>query len=308
MERLHRSCLLCASRDLRALPAQYAHAHLVKCGDCGLVFCRRVPALEELIDHYAKYSRNQPISPITIKRYEALLARLEPYRKLNRILDIGCGDGHFLETARRKGWDIFGIELTDEAIAVCGAKGIPTHKGPIQEYRPQFRFDVVTSFEVLEHLNDGGDHVARIAALIRSGGTLYFTTPNFNSISRRLLGGRWVVIEYPEHLVYYTAATVDRLLSRAGFSKRSIRTTGLSPQGFRSSGRAASRPGNADEALRSGIEGRAYLRLARDVVNGVLSALRAGDTLKGFYVCEPRGTSPSPTTVVPVGHVDRQVR
>jgi 2-polyprenyl-3-methyl-5-hydroxy-6-metoxy-1,4-benzoquinol methylase len=307
MERLHRKCLLCASSDLRALPAKYAHAYLVRCGACRLVFCRRVPTPDELIDHYARYPRNQPISPITVKRYETLLDRIEPYRKLNRILDVGCGDGHFLEAARRKGWDVFGTEFTDEAIAVCRARSIPMHKGPIQEYRAEVRFDAVTSFEVLEHLNDGADHVAKIAVLIRPGGILYFTTPNFNSMSRRLLGGKWVVIEYPEHLVYYTASTVDRLLSQAGFAKRSMRSTGLSPQGFRRSGRAVPRPGNADEALRSGIEGRADLRLARDVVNGALSVLRAGDTLKGFYVSEQRLVSPSAVSATPIGHLYREV-
>src|SRR5712691_7734277 len=102
MERLHRKCLLCSSPDIRPLGHEYAHAYLVKCGPCGLVFCSRVPTVEELTEHYSKYPRDQPISPITVKRYEALLSKVEPYRKLNRILDVGCGDGHFLETARRK--------------------------------------------------------------------------------------------------------------------------------------------------------------------------------------------------------------
>ncbi len=283
MGRHHRNCLLCSSPCIRPLGRTYTHAYLVKCGSCGLVFCGRVPTAKELREHYSKYPRNQRISPITVKRYEQILARVEPYRKLNRILDVGCGDGHFLEAAKRRGWNVFGTELTDEAIAICRSKGITMHQGPLQSYVPDARFDVITSFEVLEHINDGRDHVRKIACLIRPCGMFYFTTPNFDSCSRRFLGGRWVVIEYPEHLVYYTVSTIDRLLSDAGFSRCSIRTTGFSPQGFRCSTGAATRPGHADEGLRSEIEERVYLRVARDVVNGLLNIFRAGDTVKGFY-------------------------
>ena len=289
----HRTCLLCSSCDIRPLGREYAHAYLVKCGACALVFCDRVPTPEELMKHYAGYPRNQSVSPITVKRYERLLESVELYRKLNRILDVGCGDGHFLEVARRRGWNVFGTEFTDEAVSVCRSKRIVMHKGAIQHYNADEPFDVITSFEVLEHINDGCDHVRKIAGLIRPGGLFYFTTPNFDSLSRRCLGGRWVVIEYPEHLVYYTVPTIDRLLSGAGFSRRSIETTGFSPESFWRSRRTGTMPGHADEGLRSKIERRPYLRLARDMMNGLLKIFRAGDTLKGFYVSQSAKAPPT---------------
>lgn len=283
MPEFHTHCLLCNSAALSSKGKEYEHAYLVQCADCGLVFGKRIPTTDELQAHYAQYTRDNSISPITVSRYEELLEKIEPYRKLNRILDVGCGDGHFLAVAKRKGWEVFGTEYTDEAVAVSRAKGIQIHQGSIQDYTAD-AFDVITSFEVLEHINDGQEHVRKINSLLRNGGLFYFTTPNFNSFSRRWLGGKWNVIEYPEHLTYYTVRTVTKLLRGAGFEKRSMRTTGFSPQRFKLSVGTATRAGNSDESLRNAIEEKALLRLAKNMVNGILNIFRSGDTLKGFFI------------------------
>ncbi|HLG04022.1 MAG TPA: class I SAM-dependent methyltransferase [Bacteroidia bacterium] len=277
----HRNCLLCNSEKLHPLGGDYNRAWLVKCATCGLVFSGRIPVEEELQQHYRQYPRENYISPITILRYEELLRQQEPYRKLNRILDIGCGDGYFLETAKKNGWEVYGIEFTDDAVRVCREKGIPVHLGTILNFQPDVEFDVVTSFEVLEHINNGNAFLQKVKLLLRSGGIFYFTTPNFNSLSRRILGGKWNVIEYPEHLVYYTKATACNLVDMAGFQLDSIETTGFSIKRFRKSA-GDSVAENADENLRRKIESKTYLQLAKKIVNRILKIFSCGDTLKAF--------------------------
>ncbi|MEO5643284.1 MAG: class I SAM-dependent methyltransferase [Bacteroidia bacterium] len=283
MPLFHSHCLLCNSTQLSSKGKSYEHAYLVSCDSCGLVFGKRIPTPDELQSHYAQYIRDNSISPITVSRYEELLEQFEPYRKLNRILDIGCGDGHFLAVAQKKGWQVFGTEYTDEAVKVSRSKGIEIHQGSIQDYTAD-QFDVITSFEVLEHINDGREHVKKINTLLRPDGLFYFTTPNFNSFSRKWLGGKWNVIEYPEHLTYYTVRTVTKLLKDAGFEKSSFRTTGFSPQRFKLSVGTATRVGNSDESLRNAIEEKAFLRLAKKIVNGALNLFNSGDTLKGYFI------------------------
>jgi SAM-dependent methyltransferase len=284
MAQHHQSCLLCSSTALQPLSKEYAHAYLVKCSACGFVFCSRIPTNDELQNHYAGYPRATAISPVTVKRYEELLEKFEPYRRNNRILDVGCGDGHFLVVAKRKGWEVYGTEFTTDAVNICRAKGIHMHQGSIQSFAPGLEFDVITSFEVLEHINDGREHVTKISSLLRKGGMFYFTTPNFNSLSRRRLGGSWNVIEFPEHLVYYTPRTISKLLSETGFSRQRILTTGFSPQRFRISKGTATTGGNSDEPLRAAIEGNPLLRIAKNSVNTALNVLKIGDTIKGFFV------------------------
>ncbi len=277
----HSHCTLCASADIGVLNSEFRHAYLVQCHNCGLVFGERIPTTQELIDHYAKYPRNTSISPITIKRYEELLDQFEPYRRTNKLLDIGCGDGHFLEVAKLKGWNVFGTEYTAEACNPARVKGIVMHEGLIQSYTSENDFDVITSFEVLEHITDITEHTVAIQHLLRRGGLFYFTTPNFNSFSRKWLGGKWKIIEYPEHLTYFTTDSSEKLLVQAGLQKLNIISTGITLRQFPNEDKHYAA---TEEQFRSSIESSGGLRFAKRFVNFLLTQLKLGDSLKGYFV------------------------
>lgn len=98
----HASCLICGSYQLSPLK-RYASAHLCKCNRCSFVFSQAIPTPEELEKHYEGYGRNDYLSPITIKRYEELLDEMEPFRKTNKLLDVGCGIGYFWKLPNERG-------------------------------------------------------------------------------------------------------------------------------------------------------------------------------------------------------------
>lgn len=277
----HTHCTVCGSANIGVLSKEYSHAYLVRCLSCDLVFGERIPTTEELIEHYAKYPRHTSISPLTVKRYEELLEQFEPYRRTNKILDVGCGDGHFLEVARKKGWQVFGTEYTREACEPGRTKGIIMHEGLIQSFESENNFDVVTSFEVLEHITDAPEHVAAIQKLMRKGGLFYFTTPNFDSLSRRWLGGKWKIIEYPEHLTYFSPSTVEKLLVKAGLQKLNIISTGITLRQFPNE---REHYATSEERFRNSIEASGGLRFAKRFVNFWLTQLGLGDSLKGYFV------------------------
>lgn len=278
----HIACLVCGHKKLDPLPQEYAHATLVRCQSCQFIFSETIPTEEELLIHYSSYRRNNNLSSITIQRYNELLNLFEIYRQTNRLLDIGCGDGYFLVAAKARGWNVFGTEYTDEAIKICSEKGIQMYKGAIEAISfDQQKFDVVTSFEVLEHLNNAKEHISTIHNLIREKGVFYFTTPNFNSLSRRKLGGNWSVIEYPEHLSYYTPQTIDLLLKQVSFRKLQLKTTGISIQ--RLQGKGTTSTSNRDEVLRQKFEHGILLQSIKGMINSLLTLFNAGDTIKGLY-------------------------
>jgi 2-polyprenyl-3-methyl-5-hydroxy-6-metoxy-1,4-benzoquinol methylase len=281
---LHACCHICESVNLNSIENRFGHKYLVQCQVCGFIFFQRIPTETELQKHYNGYPRNNPLSEITVKRYNELLDQFEPYRKSGKILDVGCGDGHFLAVAARRGWKVFGTEFTDEAVEAGLKNGAQVFKGRIQDFNLTEEFDVITSFEVLEHIHDLRSHTARIHQLLRKGGLFYFTTPNINALSRRILGGKWTIIEYPEHLSYYTVKTIHRLLTGAGFKRLSIRTTGISLQRFSASVNQSAPVAGQDEQARKKIEKNLFLRFVKNSINGVLNLLKLGDTLKGYYV------------------------
>lgn len=262
---------------------------LYHCNNCSLVFMKRIPSDQELQTYYTNaYDRTSYFSPITRKRYEELLDSFEPYRKTNRILDIGCGYGFFLEIAQKRGWEVYGSELTPQACETCEEKGIRTFLGELPENSfEKESFDVVVAIEVLEHLRSPLDYVKEIKNLLRQGGLLYLTTPNFNAYLRYRLKDKYDVIEYPNHLTYFTRRSLRFLFEKEGFISKKIETTGMSVTRYRTSiGRSNQdyvSETSDDEMIRYKIERNRLLRFTKNLANGILNQLKIGVSLKGSF-------------------------
>jgi 2-polyprenyl-3-methyl-5-hydroxy-6-metoxy-1,4-benzoquinol methylase len=269
----------------------YESNYLVKCSACSFVFAQKIPTTKELNDHYTSaYTREDYLSPITVKRYHEILDKLAPFRQTGNLLDIGCGVGYFLEVAKERGWQVYGTEYTDESMNINLAKGFCMNQGKLnpENYSPEF-FDVITSFEVIEHINNPLEEMGHINQLLRKGGLFYCTTPNFNSLLRFQLGNKWNVIAYPEHLSYYTPKTINHLLVKTGFKKLAILTTGISITRFKKSidqtvAESHLTGKSTDENLRIQMESKWYMGLAKKLINALLTALGVGDSLKVYYV------------------------
>ena len=279
------SCLNTGSSALTGFEA----AGLEKCQGCGLVFSGKRPSREELAAHYAAYGRDDYKSPLTMLRYRQLLAGFEKFRKVNRILDVGCGQGFFMEAALEAGWEVYGTEFDEVSAAAARSEKFRVFTGDIGTVTGfPGEFDVVTSMEVIEHVDNLSDHLHQIVGLLRPGGLLYITTPNFNSLNRRILGRKWNVISYPEHLSYFSRNSLHYLLAKNGLRRIKSLTHGISPGRLVNSSRGEamdfSKDKTMDEELRSSLERNAFLRFAKNAVNYLLNITSAGESLKAWYV------------------------
>ncbi len=289
----HKTCLISGSTDLRALKGYEKH-HLVKSYPVGFVFCSVIPTEEELMINYARYSRAEYLSPITVSRYNKLLDQFEKYRKTNQLLDIGCGTGNFLQLARERGWQVHGTEYTDQAIKVCKDKGIQMHQGKLDPaWFLAGSFDIITSFEVIEHINNPLSEVQNIRTLLREKGLFYFTTPNFNALERFLLKDNYNIIAYPEHLSYYTPKTIHYLLKKNQFEKKKLVSTGISLTRIKTSLQAANNAKvteqyissvSTDELLRKKIDSNLVMNFLKNAMNLFLTFLGIGNSIKGWYI------------------------
>ncbi len=283
------SCIACSCTDVKPLKG-YEDSYLVKCTNCNFIFTSKNPTEKELIDHYASYKRDDYLPPLTIKRYNELLDEMEVYRKTNNMLDVGCGMGYFLEQAKLRGWNVFGTEFTDGAIAICKEKGISMNQGVLNEnWYDNESFDVIASFEVIEHINNPQVEMETTEKLLRKGGLFYCTTPNFNSFSRHYLKNKWNNICYPEHLSYYTANTLSRLLKNYNLIPERTLTTGISLTRIKSSKHRDEKfvpitKDSTDEILRNKLEEKIYFRKLKTIINSVLTTFRLGDTIKIYAI------------------------
>lgn len=289
---IYESCMLCGSEHLKQL-ADYSRHGLVRCRECGMVFMQQIPTEDELNTFYARYSYSQDpwISQITIRRYHELLDRFEPYRKLNRILDVGCGAGSFLKVAKERGWEVVGTEYSPAAVALCEKKGIQMFQGPLSAAKAaDASFDVITSFEVIEHIHSPHNDLGQIVRMLRRGGLHYCTTPNFNALARYWLKADYNVIGYPEHLTYYTPKTLNKAMEMHGLRKIACWSDGISLTRIRKSqpSHAAAQPkiGSKeapDEKLRELTESKPIWKFAKRAANNTFRLTGTGYAIKGLW-------------------------
>jgi SAM-dependent methyltransferase len=285
------NCPACGSVSLRPAGSRLP-SDLQRCGACGLVFFVTRPTETALIEHYQNYPVTGSVPQITVKRYEELLRSFEPFRSTGKMLDVGCGEGFFLASAQKAGWEVYGTEFADIYLPICISKGIRMQQGRLNpaNYSPG-SFDVILWIEVIEHIDYPVQELENIRQLLRPGGVLYLTTPNFNAVSRRLLGGRWTVIDYPGHLTYYTPSSLKRLLEKSGFESVSVRTDGISIGRLKDA--LGKKKGTnedfhaVDKDWQATLERNRINRTIKRLANSILAVTGSGDSLKGLFRKKP---------------------
>ncbi|PKP22928.1 MAG: hypothetical protein CVU05_01920 [Bacteroidetes bacterium HGW-Bacteroidetes-21] len=283
-------CILCGSANIFNIKG-YESNHLVKCKKCDLIFVSRIPTNEELLNYYNNYAQTEEVyfSEITKRRYLVLLDEFQSYRKTNRILDIGCGKGYFLEIAKENGWEVYGTDISFSNAKNGLRRGINIINSELKnEMFVDSFFDVITSFEVIEHINNPQKEIGLIKKYLRKGGLFYCTTPNINSLARFWLKNSYSVFVYPEHLSFYSRKTLKRLLLDNKFISKGIQTTGFSLARMKSSkiinNKDISGVSSIDERTRSLFEKNLFLRGFKNFLNGILNITGTGITIKGYFI------------------------
>jgi SAM-dependent methyltransferase len=140
-----------------------------------------------------------------------------------RLLDVGCGTGLFLDEMARTGWRTVGLDPTLSAVRYARQRmRLEVHQGTLQDFSSKELFDVVTFWDALEHTPSPTEELNRANDLLRRGGTLALSVPNWNSLDRRLFGPNWQGLDPPRHLYVFSAATLTALLKKTGFSVAAV--------------------------------------------------------------------------------------
>jgi len=134
------------------------------------------------------------------------------------LLDVGCHIGVFLEIAQERGWEAWGVEPSRWAARQARSKGLRVIEGTLDDvHLTEEFFDVITMWDVIEHLTDPLRDLRKSYRLLRKGGLICIHTMNIESLFARLMGSRWPWL-MEMHLYYFSPRTLGEMLRKAGFT------------------------------------------------------------------------------------------
>lgn len=199
---------------------------IVRCEDCGLVFVNPQPDVVELFRYYpVSYYGTKPFLYEKIDNLLRMRRLVRMGAGRHKILDIGCGKGLLLSSLQRKGWKVWGTELSDDSAQYAKTRmGINVLKQNIQDCEfPVYNFDIITMFHSLEHMKDPKDTLRAINKILKEDGMLLIEVPKFDSIYARIFKDKWFHLDVPRHLYHFEEKTIKSLLNATGFSITKMR-------------------------------------------------------------------------------------
>jgi predicted TPR repeat methyltransferase len=236
-----RSCYLCDGNDLalrfperRSPDVEPAfnctsfghgqHPPIWRCRSCGLLFQWPMPDADDLLKAYGDVE-----DPLYVgerdnryRTFRRVLAELGPPRS-RRLLDVGAYCGYFVDVARQAGFEAEGAELSVWAVSQARRLGLIVHNETVRERAASGEhYDVVTMWDVVEHLRDPRAELGAAHDLLDPGGALHLSTIDAGSRVARMMGHHWPWL-MDMHLYYFDRQNIVRLLEQAGFHVERIR-------------------------------------------------------------------------------------
>lgn len=213
-----RLCPACGSASSRSAFVVDGHPH-VRCTTCSTLFVSPLPDRERVRATYLRPDYHETAEASIPRMQAEARARARRCVELGatRILEVGCGPGHFLDAARELGVAIEGLDPARTATA-AEARGHRIHAIWLEQFTPHEPYDCLAMWEVLEHLPDPAASLAIMRAWLRDDAVLALSTPSISGAPARLLGRRFPMISPPDHLELFSRDGLRTLLERSGFT------------------------------------------------------------------------------------------
>ncbi len=286
-----------------------------QCCGCGFVFLNPRPDEKGILKYYTQdyYGEGSHKFRSSLEAFRLFFARKRMLRVQKffpcpgKVLDVGCGQGTFLQLLKEGGWDCYGIELTEASASRASRLGIPVAVGEIDEngFAPH-SFDLITLWQVLEHLPEPLKTLKKLTRLLKKGGILAISTPNIDSLQARASTRQWFHLDPPRHLCLFSPQTLEGMVSSLGFTFLKIRHFSMeqNPYGWLQSLMnllgdtdnhlymvLKNNPGLGKQRLSSLEQGKMFLLAASlspfcILLSLTMAMFRSGDTIEAYFRLE----------------------
>jgi len=174
----------------------------------------------------AEYYANKKNWPLSLKLKNKIISFFGKHRfgqaplglKIGSVLDVGCGDGHFLSHLRDLGWKVKGVEINSYAAQKARKRGLEVYaKNLLDIDFGKETFEVVRLWSVLEHLHQPSATLRKINRILKKDGFLIIQVPNFDSMARKIFKENWSAFDAPRHLYCFNQETLKKMIEKNDF-------------------------------------------------------------------------------------------
>ncbi|MGE7110294.1 class I SAM-dependent methyltransferase [Lysinibacillus sp. NPDC047702] len=230
-------CPLCKSTKKTFQFTKYDF-ELNQCNDCEIAFFNKIPVnTNDLYSapHAIEYAQEAYLSNVDYRKVRFAEERVKMIEEnlgknisnLN-ILDVGCGTGWFLEVAKEHGANCSGLELGEELARFTSERiGIPVWNCDLKNLNVDEKYDVITMFDLIEHVEDPLDLVKVAKGLLKEEGIILIFTPQFDSVAIQTMKDKSNLVMPAEHLSYFNEKSVEVLAELSDMDLNYFETKGI---------------------------------------------------------------------------------
>lgn len=203
-------------------PGYGTHDRIVKCQECNLAYSNPRSPSDAILESYRAvedpvYVQEQDGRQLTFTHHIRHLERQIGPANGRKLLDVGCYTGIFVDVALKHGWNAMGVEPSHWASAFAQQQGLPVIEGTLATANiTDASQDVVTLWDVIEHLPDPLVELREVARVVKPDGWTVVHTMDIDSLAAKVMHGRWPWL-MKMHLIYFSQQTMSDMLRKVGF-------------------------------------------------------------------------------------------
>ena len=211
--------------------------NIVRCLSCTMVYVNPRLRNEDVYDIYRTdyftnkehgYENYELTDHLRNKTFQRWYSDIEPnlLLKSGTALDVGCASGSFLRLLIQKGWDAKGIELDRDMFENVRQHGFDVSNRPLEYYDSSVKFQLITLFDVIEHLPFLNNDLKKLSGLLDRDGSIAIVTPNINSMQHKLFGKKWFQFKPGEHINYFSPKTLEQVVKPYNLKVKHVSSCG----------------------------------------------------------------------------------
>ena len=201
------------------------HAYEVRgCKNCGAVFTSPdiSPMMLDVVYSQGLYRDTRNLASPVVEAFSNLFqwSRLRKVTRIiqrGKLLDVGCGKGRFLAYAAEQGWNVYGVEPSENGRKVASRRLGDRVSSNLDELNVNEKFDVITLWHVLEHVSEPAEMLRQIRPYIEPEGAICVAVPNFASLQAKIGSEHWSHLDIPRHRTHFTPSTLEYVLDQTGY-------------------------------------------------------------------------------------------